>query len=187
MSRIGTKPVQVPSGVTVEAEGEAMVVKGPKGTLHVPVPRGFQVEKQDGHCIVKQEGKDEGALHGLTRSLLANAVRGVSQGFERHLDIVGIGYRAEVKGSSVTFTLGYSHPIEVPIPEGMAITVEKNTHIVIKGADRQRVGQLAAEIRGLRPPDPYKNKGVRYTGERLKKKVGKAAAAAGGGGAAKAG
>ena len=162
-----------------------MVVKGPKGTLRVLVPRGFQVEKQDGQYIVKRQGQEETALHGLTRSLLANAVRGVVQGFEKHLDIVGIGYRAEVKGSSVVFTLGYSHPIEMPVPEGMAITVDKQTHIVVKGADKQRVGQLAAEIRGLRPPDPYKNKGVRYTGERLKKKVGKAAAAAGGGGAAK--
>jgi large subunit ribosomal protein L6 len=164
-----------------------MVVKGPKGTLRVPVPPGFQVEKQDGQYVVKRESQEQAALHGLTRSLLANAVRGVVQGFEKHLDIVGIGYRAEVKGSSIVFTLGYSHPIEVPIPEGMAITVEKQTHVVVKGADKQRVGQLAAEIRGLRPPDPYKNKGVRYTGERLKKKVGKAAAAAGGGGAAKAG
>jgi len=164
-----------------------VVVKGPKGSLRVPVPRGFQVEKQDGQYAVKGEGQDQAALHGLTRSLLANAVRGVVQGFEKHLDIVGIGYRAEVKGSAVVFTLGYSHPIEVPIPEGMAITVDKLTHIVVKGADKQRVGQLAAEIRGLRPPDPYKNKGVRYTGERLKKKVGKAAAAAGGAGAAKTG
>ena len=164
-----------------------MVVKGPKGTLRVPVPPGFQVEKQDGQYVVKRESQEQAALHGLTRSLLANAVRGVVQGFEKHLDIVGIGYRAEVKGSSIVFTLGYSHPIEVPIPEGLAITVEKQTHVVVKGADKQRVGQLAAEIRGLRPPDPYKNKGVRYTGERLKKKVGKAAAAAGGGGAAKAG
>ena len=164
-----------------------MVVKGPKGTLRVPVPPGFLVEKQDGQYVVKREGQEQAALHGLTRSLLANAVRGVLQGFEKHLDIVGIGYRAEVKGSSAVFTLGYSHPIEIPIPEGMAITVEKQTHLVVKGPDRQRVGQLAAEIRGLRPPDPYKNKGVRYTGERLKKKVGKAAAAAGGGGAAKAG
>jgi large subunit ribosomal protein L6 len=187
MSRIGTKPVQVPSAVTVQAEGAAVVVNGPKGTLRVPVPPGFQVEKQDGQYVVKWEGQEQAALHGLTRSLLANAVRGVAQGFEKHLDIVGIGYRAELKGTFVSFTLGYSHPIEVPIPEGMAITVEKQTHIVIKGADRQRVGQLAAEIRGLRPPDPYKNKGVRYTGERLKKKVGKAAAAAGGGGAAKSG
>jgi len=164
-----------------------MVVKGPKGTLRVPVPPGFLVEKQDGQYVVKREGQEQAALHGLTRSLLANAVRGVLQGFEKHLDIVGIGYRAEVKGSSAVFTLGYSHPIEMPIPEGMAITVEKQTHLVVKGPDRQRVGQLAAEIRGLRPPDPYKNKGVRYTGERLKKKVGKAAAAAGGGGAAKTG
>ena len=163
-----------------------MVVKGPKGTLRVPVPPGFQVEKQNGQYLVKREGGEQAALHGLTRSLLANAVRGVVQGFERHLDIVGIGYRAEVKGPNVVFTLGYSHPIEVPIPEGMAITVDKQTHVVVKGPDKQRVGQLAAEIRGLRPPDPYKNKGVRYTGERLKKKVGKAAAAAGGG-AAKAG
>ena len=171
----------------MQAEGEAMVVKGPKGTLRVPVPPGFQVEKQNGQYVVKPEGQEQAALHGLTRSLLANAVRGVVQGFERHLDIVGIGYRAEVKGPSVMFTLGYSHPIEVAIPEGMAITVDKQTHVVVKGPDKQRVGQLAAEIRGLRPPDPYKNKGVRYTGERLKKKVGKAAAAAGGGGAAKTG
>ena len=187
MSRIGTKPVQVPSAVAVQAEGEAMVVKGPKGTLRVPVPAGVRVEKQDGQYVFKREGKEQAALHGLARSLLANAVRGVVQGFEKHLDIVGIGYRAEVKGPTVVFTLGDSHPIQMPIPEGLGITVEKQTHIVVKGADKQRVGQWAAEIRGLRPPDPYKNKGVRYTGERLKKKVGKAAAAAGGGGAAKTG
>jgi large subunit ribosomal protein L6 len=182
MSRIGAKPVQIPSGVTVQPEGEAMVVRGPKGTLRVPVPPGVTVEKKDGHYVVKREGSEQSALHGLIRSLLANAVRGVAQGFERHLDIVGIGYRAEVKGKSVVFTLGYSHPIEMPIPDGLSITVEKQNHLVVSGADKQRVGQVAAEIRGLRPPDPYKNKGVRYTGERLKKKVGKAAAAAGGSG-----
>ena len=181
MSRIGTKPVQVPSAVTVAAEGGALVVKGPKGTLRVPIPPGVHFEKQDGQYVVKRERDEQVALHGLARSLLANAVRGVAQGFEKHLDIVGIGYRAEVKGKSVMFTLGYSHPIEVPVPEGLRITVEKQTHVVVSGADKQRVGQMAAEIRGLRPPDPYKNKGVRYTGERLKKKVGKAAAAAGGG------
>jgi large subunit ribosomal protein L6 len=180
MSRIGTKPVQVPSGVTVQPEGEAMVVKGPKGTLRVPIPPGVHFEKQDGHYVVKREGSEQIALHGLARSLFANALRGVTQGFEKHLDIVGIGYRAEVKGKSVVFTLGYSHPIEMPIPEGLTITVDKQTHVVVSGADKQRVGQVAAEIHGLRPPDPYKNKGVRYTGERLKKKVGKAAAAAGG-------
>jgi large subunit ribosomal protein L6 len=157
-----------------------MVVRGPKGTLTVPIPPGIHFEKQDGQYVVKREHSEQVALHGLARSLLVNAVRGVAQGFEKHLDIVGIGYRAEVKGKSVWFTLGYSHPIEVPIPDGLAITVDKLTHVVVSGADKQRVGQMAAEIRGLRPPDPYKNKGVRYTGERLKKKVGKAAAAAGG-------
>jgi large subunit ribosomal protein L6 len=181
MSRIGTKPVQIPSAVTVLAEGESMVVKGPKGTLRVPVPPGIHFEKQDGQYVVKRERREQSAMHGLARSLLANAVRGVVQGFERHLDIVGIGYRAEVKGQSVVFNLGYSHPIEMPIPEGLSITVDKQTHVVVRGADKQQVGQIAAEIRGLRPPDPYKNKGVRYTGERLKKKVGKAAAAAAGG------
>lgn len=177
--------MQVPSAVTVQAEGETMVVKGPKGTLRVSVPPGVRFEKQDGNYLVKRDSDEQTALHGLARSLFANAVRGVAQGFERHLDIVGIGYRAEVKGKIVMFTLGYSHPIEMPIPDGLAITIEKQTHLVVSGADKQRVGQVAAEIRGLRPPDPYKNKGVRYTGERLKKKVGKAAAAAGG--AAKAG
>jgi large subunit ribosomal protein L6 len=157
-----------------------MVVTGPKGTLRVPVPPGIHFEKQDGQYVVKRERSEQAALHGLARSLLLNAVRGVSQGFEKQLDIVGIGYRAEVKGNSVVFTLGYSHPIDMPIPEGLKISVEKMTHVVVSGADKQQVGQMAAEIRGLRPPDPYKNKGVRYTGERLKKKVGKAAAAAGG-------
>jgi large subunit ribosomal protein L6 len=144
------------------------------------VPHGVHFEKQDGQCVVRRESNDQTALHGLARSLLANAVRGVTEGFQRHLDIVGIGYRAEVKGPVVQFTLGYSHPIQMPIPQELSVTVEKQTHLVISGADKQRVGQWAAEIRGLRPPDPYKNKGVRYTGERLKKKVGKAAAAAGG-------
>jgi large subunit ribosomal protein L6 len=180
MSRIGSKPVQVPPAVTVQPEGDVMVVRGPKGTLRVPIPPGIHFEKQDGQYVVKRGSSEQVALHGLARSLLVNAVRGVAQGFEKHLDIVGIGYRAEVKGRFVLFTLGYSHPIEVPIPDGLAITVDKLTHVVVSGADKQRVGQMAAEIRGLRPPDPYKNKGVRYTGERLKKKVGKAAAAAGG-------
>ena len=171
----------------MQAEGEAIVVKGPKGALRVPVPPGFEVEKQNGQYVVKGPGAEQPALHGLTRSLLANAVRGVVQGFEKHLDIVGIGYRAESKGKSVTFTLGYSHPIEFALPEGIAISVEKQTHLIVSGADKQLVGHVAAKIRGLRPPDPYKNKGIRYTGEHLKKKVGKAAAAAGGGGAGKAG
>jgi large subunit ribosomal protein L6 len=180
MSRIGRKVIEIPSGVTVTDEGSAMVVKGPKGTLRVPVPPGIQFERQDGRLVARREDDEHTALHGLARSLVANAVRGVTQGFEKHLDIVGIGYRAELKGRTVQFTLGYSHPIDFPIPEGISVTVEKQTHLVLSGADKQQVGEVAAEIRALRPPDPYKNKGIRYTGERLKKKVGKAAAAAAG-------
>jgi large subunit ribosomal protein L6 len=187
MSRIGRKVIDLPAGVTVQAEGTSLAVKGPKGTLRIPLPPGIQLEKQDGHLLLKRQNDEQAALHGLARSLLANAVRGVTQGFERHMDIVGIGYRAESKGKSVTFTLGYSHAIDFPLPEGIALSVEKQTHLIVSGADKQQVGQVAAKIRALRPPDPYKNKGIRYTGERLKKKVGKAAAAAGGGGAVKAG
>ena len=185
MSRIGTKVITVPAGVNVEGEGSTLAVRGPKGALRVQLPPGIALERQDGRLLLKRDSEDESALHGLARSLLANAVEGVSRGFEKHLDIVGIGYRAESKGKAVTFTLGYSHPIEFPLPEGIAVSVEKQTHLVVSGADKQLVGHVAAEIRGLRPPDPYKNKGIRYTGERLKKKVGKAAAAAAG--AAKAG
>jgi large subunit ribosomal protein L6 len=184
MSRIGRKVIDLPAGVTVQAEGTSLAVKGPKGTLQVPLPPGIQLEKQNGHLLLKRETDEQAALHGLARSLLANAVRGVAQGFERHMDIVGIGYRAESKGKSVTFTLGYSHPIDFPLPEGIALSVEKQTHLIVSGVDKQQVGQVAAKIRALRPPDPYKNKGIRYTGERLKKKVGKAAAAAGGAGKA---
>jgi len=160
-----------------------MIVKGPKGTLRVAIPRGIRAEKKDSHLLFRRENDDLSALQGLARSLLANAVKGVTKGFEKQLDIVGIGYRVELKGKALIFTLGYSHPIEFPIPEGLAVAVEKQTHLVVSGADKQQVGQVAAEIRGLRPPDPYKNKGIRYTGERLKKKVGKAAAAAGAGAA----
>jgi len=181
MSRIGRKLIAIPPGVTVEPADAAVVVKGPKGSLRVALPRGIQLEKQDGHLAVRRPSDDQAALHGLARSLLANAVRGVTQGFEKHLDIVGIGYRAELKGKTVLLSVGYSHPIEFPIPEGLSITVDKLTHIVVAGVDKQKVGQAAAEIRALRPPDPYKNKGIRYTGERLKKKVGKAVAAAAGG------
>ncbi len=188
MSRVGNKLIEVPPGVTVTPEASAVMVKGPKGSLRVALPAGIRLEKKDGHLVATREGERASSLHGLARSLVANAVHGVTKGFEKHLDIVGIGFRAEVKAHTAIFTLGYSHPIEFPIPEGIQIVVEKLTHIVVSGADRQAVGQVASEIRGLRPPDPYKNKGVRYTGERLKKKVGKAAAAAAGGagGAAKA-
>jgi large subunit ribosomal protein L6 len=180
MSRIGTKPVEVPSGVAVSTEGSTVIVKGPKGTLRVAIPKGITFEKQDGRLTLRREDDEHAALHGLARSLLANAVQGVAKGFARHLDIVGIGYRAELKGRIVQFSLGYSHPIDFPIPEGISIAVEKQTHLVVSGADKQQVGEVAAHLRALRPPDPYKNKGVRYTGERLKKKVGKAVAAAAG-------
>jgi len=178
MSRIGAKLIEVPAGVTVQPEGSALLVKGPKGSLRIGLPSGISVEKRDGRLVTSRSNDEQSALHGLVRSLVANAVHGVTKGFEKHLDIVGIGYRAEVKGKTAVFTLGFSHPIEFPIPDGISIGVDKLTHVVVSGTDKQQVGQVAAEIRGLRPPDPYKNKGIRYTGERLKKKVGKAAAAA---------
>ena len=177
MSRIGKKIIEIPSGVTVDPQAKAVLVKGPKGSLRIDLPAGVTIEKQDGKLVAHRESDEQAALHGLVRSLVANAVTGVSKGFEKHLDIVGIGYRAEVKGKSVSFALGYSHPIEYPIPEGLTVTVDKQTHLVVAGSDRRQVGQVAAEIRSLRPPDPYKNKGIRYTGERLKKKVGKAVGA----------
>src|SRR6516165_10850305 len=179
MSRIGRKPIDLPPGASVELQGSVAVVKGPKGNLRIPLPAGIRLERRNGHLLFGRDDDQRAALHGLGRTLVANAVRGVTQGFEKHLDIVGIGYRAEVKGNTVMFNLGYSHPIEYPVPAGLTIATEKMTHLVVKGADKHQVGQVAAEIRGLRPPDPYKNKGVRYTNERLKKKVGKAAAGAG--------
>jgi large subunit ribosomal protein L6 len=179
MSRIGRKPIEVPAGVTVTTEGSALVVQGAKGTLRVSLPTGIHMERKDGRLLVGREHDGQAALHGLVRSLLANAVTGVTRGFERHLDIVGIGYRAEVTGDTIVFALGYSHPIEMLIPKGLTVHMEKQTHLLVSGADKHQVGQFAAELRALRPPDPYKNKGVRYTGERLKKKVGKAAAATG--------
>jgi large subunit ribosomal protein L6 len=175
MSRVGKKPIPVPNGVKISV-GDQLQVEGPKGKLMVPIPNGVQVRQNDGHLEVVRDSDKFAALHGLTRALAANAVLGVSTGFTRELDIVGIGYRADVKGRIATFTLGYSHPIEVFLPEGVDMRVDKQTHLVLTGYDRQLVGQVAANIRALRPPDPYKNKGVRYTGEELRKKVGKTGA-----------
>lgn len=175
MSRIGKKPIPLPAGVKVEI-GEQLEVTGPKGKLTVPIPAGVRIERVDGSLEVKRESDRHAALHGLTRALAANAVQGVSAGFTRELDIVGIGYRAEVKGNIATFSLGYSHPIEFLLPEGVDLKIDKQTHLVLSGCDRQLLGQVAANIRALRPPDPYKNKGIRYTGEALRKKVGKAGA-----------
>jgi large subunit ribosomal protein L6 len=175
MSRVGKKPIPLPAGVKVQI-GEQLLVEGPKGKLTVPVPKGIRVEKNDGFLEVKRDGDQYAALHGLTRALAANAVTGVSQGFTRELDIVGIGYRAEVKGNVIIFSLGYSHPIEFMLPQGVECKVDKNTHIVLSGIDKQLLGQVAANIRSLRPPEPYKQKGIRYTGEVLRKKVGKTGA-----------
>ncbi|MGH9712953.1 MAG: 50S ribosomal protein L6 [Candidatus Acidiferrales bacterium] len=176
MSRIGNKIIPVPSGVKVQIKDGTVEVQGPKGKMTVPLPRGIHFEQKDSTLVAKRESEDQRALHGLARALVSNAVTGVTTGFMKDLDIVGVGYRAEVKGKNVVLALGYSHPIEFPIPEGIAITVEKQTHMTVTGADKNRVGQVAANLRRLRPPDPYKQKGVRITGERLKKKAGKAGA-----------
>lgn len=175
MSRIGKKPIPLPSGVKIQI-GDELQVTGPKGTLTVPIPSGIRLQQVDGRLEVLRDSDEYAALHGLTRALAANAVQGVSGGFTRELDIVGIGYRADVKGKIATFTLGYSHPIEFLLPEGVDMKIDKQTHLVLSGHDRQLLGQVAANIRALRKPDPYKNKGVRYTGEVLRKKVGKTGA-----------
>jgi large subunit ribosomal protein L6 len=179
MSRVGKKLIPLPASVKIELAGEQLKVQGPKGKLEVPIPDGISI-KQDGAVLEVVRASDEhAALHGLTRALAANAVQGVSTGFTRELDIVGIGYRADVKGKVATFTLGYSHPIEVLLPEGVDLKIDKQTHLVLSGHDKQLLGQVAANIRALRKPDPYKNKGVRYMGEVLKKKVGKSGATGG--------
>jgi large subunit ribosomal protein L6 len=180
MSRIGKKPIPVPSGVKIALTPEKVDVQGPKGKLTIGVPRGIRFEQKDGVLNALRDSDDHRAVHGLARALVANAVTGVTTGFKKELDIVGVGYRAELKGKAVAFALGKSHPIEFKIPEGIQIAVEKQTHLVVSGADKGQVGQVAADLRSLRPPDPYKQKGVRITGERLKKKAGKAGAKAGG-------
>ena len=178
MSRIGKKPIPIPKGVTVQVTEGAVEIQGPKGKLRQAFPPGIVFEVLDGQLIAKtiRDDKELGKFHGLGRSLVANAVTGVTEGFKRELDIVGIGYRAELKGRQVVFALGYSHPIVFDIPQGIDITVDKQTHVTVTGIDRQLVGQVAANIRRMRKPDPYKQKGVRYAGEVLKKKVGKTGA-----------
>ena len=178
MSRIGKKPIAVPKGVTVKIEGNTVAVQGPKGKIDTSIPIGIKFQQHDGSLLAVRENDSQAAVHGLARALVNNAVEGVTKGWTRELEIVGIGYRAELKGKgTVVFTLGYSHPIEYPLPTGVDVAVDpKQTRLTVTGIDRQKVGQVAAEMRGLRPPDPYKNKGVRYVGERLKKKVGKTGA-----------
>ena len=177
MSRIGRMPIAIPKGVEVKTEGQAVRVKGPKGDLTNRIPPGLDVTVEKDEVRIGRAGDEpqQRAYHGLLRSLLANAVTGVTKGFSKDLEIVGVGYKAEVKGKAVVFSLGYSHPIEFPIPEGIAIALDaKAGKLTVSGADRQRVGQTAAEIRKLRVPDPYKAKGIKYAQEVIRRKVGKA-------------
>jgi large subunit ribosomal protein L6 len=178
MSRIGKKPITIPKGVTVKVADGAVEVQGPKGKLRQAHPAGITFAFADGLLTAKtvSDNPDLGKFHGLARTLVANAVAGVTDGFKRELDIVGVGYRAEVKGKQVIFALGYSHAVVFDVPAGIDIAIDKQTHITVTGVDRQLVGQVAANIRRLRVPDPYKQKGVRYVGEVLKKKAGKTGA-----------
>jgi large subunit ribosomal protein L6 len=178
MSRVGLKVIPVPSGVKVSVGETAIEVQGPKGKLSSPVPPGikFTLNGKELSCQRANDERPQRALHGMARALAQNAIKGVTEGFSKDLDIVGVGFRAQVDGNKVVFALGFSHPIEYRIPEGIRISVDKQTRVTVSGIDRQKVGQVAAEIRGLRRPDPYKQKGIRYVGEVLKKKAGKAGA-----------
>jgi len=178
MSRIGRSPITIPKDVKVNVSERSLEIQGPKGKLTTPVPPGISFALSAGTltCSRSNDERQQRAFHGLARALAQNAVTGVSQGFTRELDIVGVGYKAQLEGNRVVFSLGYSHAVNFPIPEGIKIAIEKQTHLTVSGADRQQVGQVAAEIRRLRRPDPYKQKGIRYMGEVLKKKAGKAGA-----------
>jgi large subunit ribosomal protein L6 len=178
MSRIGKRPIAVPEGVTVDVGDGVVAVKGPKGELRQDVSTAMRIQQDNGTLTVERptDRGEHRALHGLTRSLIANMVEGVTNGFEKRLEIQGVGYRARLQGKSLELALGYSHPVIFDIPTGIDIAVDKQTHITVTGVDRQLVGQVAANIRRMRKPDPYKQKGVRYTGEVLKKKVGKTGA-----------
>ncbi len=176
MSRIGKKPVEIPSGVEVKLDGQTITVKGPKGTETVTVRDEIKMSVQDNHIILEplNDERKTGALHGLSRTLVANAIEGVSKGFEKKLEIQGVGYRANMEGSKLNLVLGFSHPVLIDPPEGITITVEANTKISVKGTNKQTVGDVAAAIRSKRPPEVYKGKGVRYEGEYIRRKAGKA-------------
>ena len=178
MSRIGRRPIVLPPTVKYTVDGNTVLVEGPKGKVSALIPTGITLVKKEGELLVERENDSQAGFHGLARALVYNAVTGVTTGWTKELDIVGIGYRAELKGKNmVVFTLGYSHPIEFPLPTGIEVAIDpKQLHLTVSGIDRQKVGQIAADMRSLRKPDPYKNKGVRYTGEKLKKKVGKTGA-----------
>jgi len=179
MSRIGKMPVEVPKGVDVSLKAGTFAAKGPKGTLSLEVHPEIEVKIEDGIVTVHRPSDQprHKALHGLVRSLVANMVTGVSQGFSKTLEIVGVGYRADVSGGGITVQVGYSHPIQYPAPEGITLECPNQTTIVVSGPDKQKVGQTAAEIRAFRPPEPYKGKGIRYRGEQIRRKAGKTAGA----------
>ncbi|MBI4519596.1 MAG: 50S ribosomal protein L6 [Gemmatimonadetes bacterium] len=181
MSRIGKKPVSIPAGVSVAVENGSVTVKGPRGELVLKVPPGMSVRVEDKTVVVERpsESRQHRALHGLTRALVANMVLGVTKGFRKTLEIVGVGYRAEKKGAALALNVGYSHPIHFQPPQGIKIDLPSPTVIVVDGADKQLVGEVAAEIRAFRPPEPYKGKGIRYQGEQVRRKAGKTAAGPG--------
>ncbi len=176
MSRIGKKPIEIPSGIEVKLDGQTITAKGPKGTEAVTFRDEIKVSIEDNHVIVEPLNDDRktGALHGLTRTLIANAIEGVSNGFEKKLEIQGVGYRANMEGTKLNMALGYSHPVIIEPPAGITITVEANTKISVKGSNKQTVGDVAAEIRSKRPPEVYKGKGIKYEGEYIRRKAGKA-------------
>jgi large subunit ribosomal protein L6 len=176
MSRIGRQPIPIPGGVTIDVNGERVVVKGPRGTLARTIPAAMNLVREDGTLRVERpsEAKQHKALHGLTRSLVANMVTGVTQGFEKRLEIQGTGYRAAAAGSGITIQVGFSHPVNFPAPEGITLTVEGTNRIIVAGSDKEVVGETAARIRRVRPPEPYKGKGIRYADEVVRRKAGKA-------------
>jgi large subunit ribosomal protein L6 len=176
MSRVGRRPIPIPDGVTVDLAGGVVRVKGPQGTLSERMPQRIEVAIEDGQVIVNRpdDRKQTRALHGLARALVANMVKGVTEQFKKELEIQGVGYRADVKGGRLTLNVGYSHPVEAEIPKGLTVSVERNVMIKIEGPSSQQVGQFAADVRSVRPPEPYKGKGIRYVGERVRRKVGKA-------------
>lgn len=178
MSRVGGRAIAVPNDVKVQIAEQSLTIQGPKGKLSTPVPPGISFALAGGELLCKRSNdeRQQRAFHGLARALAMNAIRGVTEGFQKELDIVGVGYKAQLEGKKVVFALGFSHPVEYPIPEGIKIAIDKQTRVTVSGIDRQQVGQVAAEIKSLRKPDPYKQKGIRYVGEVLKKKAGKAGA-----------
>lgn len=175
MSRIGKRPISLPDKVTVTVDGQKVAIKGPKGELSRELPREVSVEQEEALIVVRRRNDSRVArqMHGLSRTLVANMVEGVSKGFQRRLEIIGVGYRAQVQGRSLVLNMGYSHPVQIDPPTGIEFAVENNTNVIVTGADKEIVGNISARIRAVRPPEPYKGKGIRYAGEAVRRKAGK--------------